>query len=148
MKRVALAFAAVAFIGGISPVAAQADQMCCRPGLSLIEGKVGVIIADDSKLCQVKYADGQIYRWISWNLQPAVSSKSAQAMPEPAPPRTPNPAQSSDGPQNPAVLKPSANRTLVYGADRRGRFTVAAAVTGAPVRFLVDTLARISHTGV
>lgn len=98
-----------------------------------------MIIADDSKLCQVKYADGQIYRWSFWNLQPVVSSKSAQAMPEPAAPRTPNPAQSSDGPQSPTVLKPSSNRTLAYRADRRGRFAVAAAVNGAPFRFLVDT---------
>ena len=38
------------------------------------EGKTGVILADDSKLCQVKYADGQVYSWIYWNLRPTEAS--------------------------------------------------------------------------
>jgi aspartyl protease family protein len=41
------------------------------------------------------------------------------------------------------VLKPSSSRTLVYRADRRGHFTVTAAVNGAPVRLVVDTGASL-----
>src|SRR5690242_10561062 len=35
------------------------------------EGKTGVIVSDNSNLCQVKYGDGQTYGWIFWNLRPA-----------------------------------------------------------------------------
>jgi hypothetical protein len=38
-----------------------------------VEGKTGIIVADDDKLCPVKYADGEIYRWILWNLRPAAA---------------------------------------------------------------------------
>jgi aspartyl protease family protein len=141
MKNAGLVFAAVLFGGGISPAAAQTLTKCVA-GQAVIdrEGKIGVIIADDSKLCQVKYSDGQIYNWIFWNLQPAPApSKSAAILSGTAPPAAPSPAPSSNSAQSPTVLRPSSSRTLVYRADRRGRFTIIAAVNGASVPFLVDT---------
>lgn len=99
-----------------------------------------MIIADDSRLCQVKYSDGQIYSWVLWNLQPAaVPSQSAAVLPGTARPTAPKPASSSDSARTPTVLKPSSNRTLVYRADRRGQFIIIVAANGASVRFLVDT---------
>src|SRR5467141_4742552 len=61
------------------------------------EGKTGVIVSDDSKLCQVKYADGQTYSWIYWNLRPTGS---------PAKPGLATPGASPPGPTNP--LPPSS----------------------------------------
>jgi aspartyl protease family protein len=41
------------------------------------------------------------------------------------------------------VLRPSSNRSLVYGADRRGHFILAVAINGAPIRAVVDTGASL-----
>jgi aspartyl protease family protein len=118
----------------------------CVAGQEVIdkEGKSGVIVADDSKLCQVKYADGEIYSWIFWNLRPTAA---------PAQPRLPTPdarvpdptgtLPSTNAPPALTVLRPSSNRTLVYRADRRGHFSLMATVNGAPTRFVVDTGASL-----
>ena len=74
MNRVVLAFAVLMLSSAASPAAPQ-ELTRCVAGQQVIdkEGKSGVIVADDSKLCQVKYADGQIYAWIFWNLHPAAA---------------------------------------------------------------------------
>jgi clan AA aspartic protease (TIGR02281 family) len=141
LTRVVLAYAVLISGGGLSLAGAQGLTKCVA-GQTVTdrEGKTGVIIADDSKLCQVKYPDGQIYSWIFWNLQPAAGpSKSASAIPETRLPALSNPVPSSENVQSPTVLKPSSNRTLVYPADRLGHVAFTAMVNGAPVRFLVDT---------
>jgi aspartyl protease family protein len=145
MNRVILTFVVLA-LG--SPVlhAAPQELTKCIAGQQVIdeEGRSGVVLADDSKLCQVKYADGQIYSWIFWNLHPA---------PAPAEPglvtpneRAPDPAgapPSANAPPALTVLRPSSNRTLVYRADRRGHFSLTATVNGAPIRAVVDTGASL-----
>ena len=105
------------------------------------EGKTGVIVADDSKLCQVKYADGQIYSWIYWNLHPAALSAQPGALPPDAPAPSDTPA--SPDAEVPTVLRPAFSRMLVYRADRRGHFTVPATVNGASLRLVVDTGASL-----
>lgn len=69
MNRMALAFAVLA-LGNAA--AAPQELTKCVAGEHVIdkEGRSGVIVADDNKLCQVKYADGQIYSWIFWNFVP------------------------------------------------------------------------------
>src|SRR5215813_4707702 len=138
IKRAVLAFAILVFSGELSLAGAEALTKCVA-GQAVIdrEGKTGVIIADDSKLCQVKYPDGQVYSWIFWNLAPAAPSKSAPAIPEARLP--PSPPPSGGNAESPVVLKPFSNHTLVYPADRLGHVALTATVNGAPVRFLVDT---------
>lgn len=134
--------AALILLGAPSLATAQSLTRCAA-GQAVIdkEGKAGVIVADDSKLCQVKYQDGQIYSWIFWNLRPADgAARSSITRPEAAPLGPSNGPSNSEGP---TVLKPSSSRTLVYRADRRGHFTVTAAVNGAPVRLVVDTGASL-----
>lgn len=145
MNRVVLAFAVLALGSAVSHAAAQQLTRCVA-GQEVIdkEGKSGVIVADDSKLCQVKYADGEIYSWIFWNLRPTAA---------PAQPRLPTPdarvpdptgtLPSTNAPPALTVLRPSSNRTLVYRADRSGHFSLMATVNGAPTRFVVDTGASL-----
>jgi hypothetical protein len=47
----------------------------CHAGQQVIdkEGRSGVIVADDRKLCQVKYENDQIYSWIFWSLRPTAA---------------------------------------------------------------------------
>ena len=141
MNRAVLAFAVLALGSAASPAAPQGLTRCVA-GQQVIdkEGKSGVIVTDDSKLCQVKYADGDIYSWIFWNLRP---------MPAPAEPGLVTPdgrapdrtvaSPSTNVPPALTVLRPSSNRTLVYRADRRGHFSLTATVNGAPIRVVVDT---------
>jgi aspartyl protease family protein len=145
MNRAVLAFA-VLVLGSAASPAPQQELTKCVAGQQVIdkEGKSGVVVADDSKLCQVKYADGQIYSWIFWNLRPTA----APAQPGPVTPdaRAPDPmgtAPPANAPPALTVLRPSSNRTLVYRADRRGHFSLTAAVNGAPTRFVVDTGASL-----
>ena len=145
MNRVALAFTVLA-LGSAASHAAPQQLTKCVAGQEVTdkEGKSGVIVADDSKLCQVKYADGEIYSWIFWNLRPTAA---------PAQPRLPTPdarvpdqtgtLPPTNAPPALTVLRPSSNRTLVYRADRRGHFSLMATVNGAPTRFVVDTGASL-----
>jgi aspartyl protease family protein len=145
MNRV-VSVLALLVLGSAAPPAAPQELTKCVAGQQVIdkEGKSGVIVADNSKLCQVKYADGQTYDWIFWNLRPAA----APAEPEPVTPnaraRDPTgPPASANAPTALTVLRPSSNRTLVYHADRRGHFSLTATVDGAPTRFVVDTGASL-----
>lgn len=141
IKKAALALAVLAFSAELSLTGAQPLTKCIA-GQTVTdrEGKTGVIIGDDSKLCQVKYPDGQIYSWVFWNLEPAARpNKSAPALPEAGLPAASSPAPSLENAQSPIVLRPSSNHTLVYPADRLGHVALTAIVNGTPVRFLVDT---------
>jgi aspartyl protease family protein len=133
-----------ALIVAAAPSIATAQALTkCTAGQAVVdkEGKTGVIVADDSKLCQVKYGNGQTYSWIFWNLRPADGSAAARAPDAIPSPATSAPSGASAG--VPTVLKPASNRTLIYRADRRGHFTVTAAINGAPVRLVVDTGASL-----
>src|SRR5207237_9285332 len=70
MNRLVFAFA-VPLLVSAAPSAAPQELTRCVAGQQVIdkEGRSGVVVADDSKLCQVKYSDGQIYNWIFWNLR-------------------------------------------------------------------------------
>src|SRR5205823_13872151 len=70
MNRAVMAFAVLVLDSELSSAAPQ-ELTRCVAGQQIIdkEGRSGVIVADDNKLCQVKYADGQIYDWIFWNLR-------------------------------------------------------------------------------
>jgi aspartyl protease family protein len=145
MNRVVSVLAVLVFGSAASPAAPQ-ELTRCVAGQQVIdkEGKSGVILADDSKLCQVKYADGQIYSWIFWNLRPtAAPAQPGLVTPTtrvPDPTGTPAPTNT---PPALTVLRPSSNRTLVYRADRRGHFSLTATVNGAPIRVVVDTGASL-----
>jgi aspartyl protease family protein len=140
VKMLVWTSAVIALAGGPSLVAAQGLTKCVAgQEVTDKEGKTGVIVADDDKLCQVKYADGQIYSWIFWNLHPAAApTKSGLVTPHAAPP-----APSNESPTALTVLRPSSNRSLVYRADRRGHFILTAAINGAPIRAVVDTGASL-----
>src|SRR6201984_764736 len=145
MNRVVLAFAVLMLSSAASPAAPQ-ELTRCVAGQQVIdkEGKSGVIVADDSKLCQVKYADGQIYAGIFWNLHPtAAPAQSGLVTPDARVPDPTGTPPSGNAPPALTVLRPSSNRTLVYRADRRGHFTLTATVNGAPTRFVVDTGASL-----
>ncbi len=144
MNRMALAFA-VLVLGNAA--AAPQELTKCVAGQHVIdkEDRSGVIVADDSKLCQVKYADGQIYSWIFWNLRPTAAPAEAGLVTPMA--RVPDAVMgaplSTNAPPALTVLRPPSNRTLVYRADRRGHFSLTATVNGAPTRFVVDTGASL-----
>jgi aspartyl protease family protein len=145
MNKAVSVLAVLVFGSSASPAAPQ-ELTKCVAGQQVIdkEGKNGVILADSGKLCQVKYADGQIYNWIFWNLRPTA----APAEPRPVTPNTrapdPNgPPPSPNAPPALTVLRPSSSRTLVYRPDRRGHFSLTATVNGAPIRFVVDTGATL-----
>ena len=146
MNRVVLVFA-VLVLGSASSPASPQELTKCVAGQQVIdkEGRSGVIVADNSKLCQVKYADGQIYDWIFWNLRPTTAPAEPGLVAPTA--RVPDPTIVTPPSTNAApaltVLRPSSNRTLVYHADRRGHFTLTATVNGAPTRFVVDTGASL-----
>jgi aspartyl protease family protein len=145
MSRVILAFAVLVVGSGLSSAVPQ-ELTRCVAGQQVIdkEGRPGVIVADDSKLCQVKYADGQIYDWIFWNLRPtAAPAESVVATPDARVPNRIGTPPSTNAAPALTVLRPSSNRTLVYSADRRGHFSLTATVNGAPTRFVVDTGASL-----
>src|SRR5262249_37181259 len=137
---------ALAVLVGSSVSSAFPQELTkCIAGQQVVdkEGKTGIIVAEGNKLCQVKYADGQIYNWIFWNLRPTTASdKPAAATSNPA---TPDPAgrSSTNTPPNLTVLRPASSRSLVYRADRRGHFSLTATVNGAPLRLVVDTGASL-----
>ena len=145
MNRVVLAVAVLA-LGSAAPPAEPQELTRCVAGQQVIdkEGRSGVVVADDSKLCQVKYADGQIYNWIFWNLRPTAAPAHPGLVTPDA--RIPDPIgapPSTNAPAALTVLRPASNRTLVYRADRRGHFSLTATVNGAPIRVVVDTGARL-----
>ena len=144
MNRAALAFA-VLIGSGVLPAAPQ-ELTRCVAGQQVVdrEGKTGIIVADDNRLCQVKYADGQIYNWIFWNLRLAgAPDKSALATPGAGMPDPAGPSSSTNIPPKSTVLRPASNRILVFHADRRGHFSLTATVNGAPLRLVVDTGATL-----
>jgi aspartyl protease family protein len=127
-------------------LAAPQELTGCIAGQQVVdkEGRSGVIVADDSKLCQVKYTDGQIYSWIFWNLRPTgAPAERGLVTPEARAPDRIVTSPSTDAPPALTILRPSSNRTLVYRADRRGNFSLTATVNGAPTRFVVDTGASL-----
>jgi aspartyl protease family protein len=144
MNRVALALA-VLVLGGAPFSATPQELTKCVAGQQVIdkEGKSGVVVADDSKLCQVKYADGQVYNWIFWNLRPTAAPAQPGLVTPDA--RVPDPTGTPPSANAPSltVLRSSSNRTLVYRADRRGHFTLTAIINGAPTRLVVDTGASL-----
>ena len=105
------------------------------------EGKTGVILADDSKLCRVQYPDGQVYSWIFWNLRPSVGAVKSGSVR--APGEAGGPSAAADNQDAVSIIRPSVNRTLVYRADRHGNFAVPATINGAPIRAVVDTGANL-----
>jgi aspartyl protease family protein len=143
MDRLILPFAVL--ICCLVSSASPQELTKCVVGLQVVdkEGKTGIIVAEGNKLCQVKYADGQIYNWIFWNLRPTTAShKPAAATPNAATPDTAG-RSSTNTPPNLTVLRPASSRSLVYRADRRGHFSLTATVNGAPLRFIVDTGASL-----
>src|SRR5215471_20671797 len=134
MNRAVLAFA-VLIGNGVLPVASQ-ELTTCIAGQQVVdrEGRTGVIVADDNRLCQVKYADGQIYNWIFWNLRPTTDpDKPAPAAPDAATPDLVGRSPPTNARANLTVLRPASSRTLVYHADRRGHFSLTATVNDAPL---------------
>ena len=146
MNRVAAALA-VLVLGSVTSPAAPQELTRCVVGQQVIdkEGRSGVVVADDSKLCQVKYADGQIYSWIFWKLRPtaALTEPGLVTPHAKVPDPTMRASPSTNAPPALTILRPSSNRTLVYRADRRGHFSLTATVNGAPTRFVVDTGASL-----
>ena len=137
VKILVWACVAIALAGGPSLVTAE-ELTKCVAGQEVTdkEGKTGIIVVDDDKLCQVKYADGQIYRWIFWNLRPAAARTNSRSV-------APQPGSGNESPTALTVLRPSSNHSLVYRADRRGHFILTAAINGAAIRVVVDTGASL-----
>jgi aspartyl protease family protein len=136
VKILARTCVALALAGVPSLVAAEVLTKCVAgQEVTDTEGKTGIIVVDDEKLCQVKYADGQIYRWIFWNLHPAAASTNLGSVTQTGRPR--------QSPTVLTVLRPSSNHSLVYRADPRGHFILTAAINGAPIRVVVDTGASL-----
>ncbi len=79
MNRMVFAFAALV-LGSAASSGAPQELMRCVAGQQVIdkEGKTGVIVADDSKLCQVKYA-----RWSDLPLDILESSSYSGLLPNP-----------------------------------------------------------------
>ena len=123
LRRRALALFAAALVAG--PAAGQTLNRCnIGEQVSDTEGNTGIIIAAQGEVCLLRYADGQSRGWAAWSLHPA------------APPLPPSP--------DTVVLRGSTGRRqLVYHADNRGHFTIAATANGVPIRFLVDTGATL-----
>src|SRR5882757_4901532 len=118
MNKSVLALGALILVSVPSLAPAQALTKCIAgQEVTDKEGRTGVIVSDDSKLCQVKYADGQTYSWIYWNLHPtAASAKPGLAAPGVSPPGpanalAPGSTPSSNGAPALSVLRPSPNRT-------------------------------------
>src|SRR5215472_16570308 len=102
----------VGLAGGPSlEAAAKLTKCVAGQEVTDVEGKTGIIVVDDDKLCQVKYADGEIYRWILWNLRPAAARTNTGSVTSQPGPR--------ESPTAPTILRPSSNHSLVYRADRR-----------------------------
>ena len=144
-KRSNLIVSGFALAVAATPSLATAQTLTkCTAGQPVVdtEGKTGVIVSDGTSLCQVRYADGQVYGWIFWNLRPAAEpAKSPPDNSAVSPP--PATTQSSNTAQGLTVLRPPSARTLLYRADPRGHFTLTAAANGASLRFLVDTGASL-----
>jgi len=146
-----MALCALGLAGAPSLAGAQALTDC--PVGQMVtdrEEKTGVIVSGESKLCQVKYPDGQVYGWIYWNLRPAAASaKSAAAAVDAKLPTAAISPSAADTPAAGGVPAPTILRaappahTLVYRTDLRGQITLTAIVNGAPIRFLVDTGATL-----
>jgi clan AA aspartic protease (TIGR02281 family) len=132
-------------VAAAAPVSEAQTLTKCTLGQPVIdqEGKSGVIVSEVGSLCQVKYADGQAYGWIYWNLRPdtapghptpstpSAETKLSDPAAEPAP---------ANAVQLPTVLRAAPSKhTLEYRAGPLGHVVVTAAVNGAPIRFLVDT---------
>ena len=147
MNRVVFAVAFLVLVSA-APSAAPQELTRCVAGQQVIdkEGRSGVVVADDSKLCQVKYSDGQIYNWIFWNLRSTAAAPAETGLVTPTA-RAPDPTivtpPSTNAPPALTVLRPASNRTLVYRADRRGHFSLMGTVNGAPIRLVVDTGASL-----
>jgi aspartyl protease family protein len=144
VNGVVVAFAVLVFGSAASHAAQELTR--CVAGQQVIdkEGRSGVIVADDSKLCQVKYENGQIYSWIFWNLRPiAAPAEPGLVTPDARVSDPTGTPPSTNAPPTLTVLRPSSNRTLVYRADRRGHFSLTATVNGAPIRVVVDTGASL-----
>jgi clan AA aspartic protease (TIGR02281 family) len=128
VNRAALAL--IAAVLAAAPVVGAAQTLSrCNIGEQVTdtEGRTGIIVDAEGEVCRLRYADGQIRGWAAWSLRPA------DAAPPPA-----------AGPQDSIVLRGYAERRrLVYRADARDHFTIAATANGAAVRFLVDTGATL-----
>src|SRR5438309_382954 len=122
MTRSASLLCALVVAGAPSLAGAQALSTCAvGQTVTDREDKTGVIVSGSNKLCQVEYPDGQVYRWIYWNLRPASAPAkpgSPTAGAAPSAPSESHPATAGPPGNNaPAttILRaiPSA-RTLVY----------------------------------
>jgi len=150
VNRSTLALCGLVIAGAPSLAAAQTLSKCTvGQAVTDREDKTGIVISAVSNLCEVKYPDGQIYRWIYWDLHstappeqsgpPAADAKLRGAAAGSSPASAP-----ANAVPLPTILKPGPSaHTLVYRANPRGQFSFTAAVNGASIRFLVDTGANL-----